>query len=119
MPYTTSRPTTVALLMGEMFSGDRTRESGSREGRLPALDHLGRDGESIDALEANGMIIWVPVPAEPLALGDGADGGADGGFVVKYDKGELMSLDGGPSGAAVAAVLSARGALRYPSHHTP
>lgn len=119
VPCTTSRPNTVALLMGEMYSGDRTREFGSREGRLPALDHLGRDGESIDALEANGMIIWVPVPAEPLALGNGADGGTDGGVVVKYDSGERMSLEGDPSGAAVAAVLSARGALRYLSYHSP
>ena len=71
--------------------------------------HAERDGESIDALEANGMIIWVPVPAEPLPIDtDGGDG-----VVVKYESGERMSLEEGPSGIAVAAVLSARGANRY------
>ena len=103
-PYTASRPTTVSLMMGEMFSSGAGAAGGLP---LTALDHLGRDGDSVDALEPNGMIIWVPVPAEPLPLGDD-----DGGFVLGFDSGEKMSLEDGPAGAAVAAVLSARGARR-------
>ena len=52
VPYTSSRPTTVALLMDEMYSESGDGQARFVGGRLKALDHLGRDGESIDAFLA-------------------------------------------------------------------